>query len=111
MDELREANDIIRALTEEGIPFVHVIADAIGIEKITFNLNDLTKLFRGMEASAKLGRSVYVSPKMVERNFANVATQVTSARHREFASLGEAIAFLQSVDDTLPTPKPVEGKS
>lgn len=113
MDKLREANDKIRALTEEGIPFVHVIADASKIEKINFNLNDLTKLFRGMEASTKLGWSVYISPKMLDRFFASVTTQMTTARHREFATLAEAIAFVQSVDDTLPPlpmPNVIEGK-
>lgn len=112
MDQLSQANDLIRAMTEEGVPFVHVIADATNLEKFTFNLSDLTRLFRGMEASSKLGWSVYVSPKKVERFFANVTTQMTTARHREFATLTEAIAFLQSVDDTLPTlpiPKPETG--
>lgn len=103
MDELRVANDKIRALTEEGIPFVHVIADATNLEKFTFSLTDLTKLFRGMQPSPKLGWSVYISPKMVERFFASVTTQMTTARHREFGTLAEALAFLQSVDDTLPT--------
>jgi hypothetical protein len=113
MEELREANDQVRAMTEQGIQFVHVIADATHIEKISFGLSDLTKLFRGMEPSPKLGWSMYISPKMLDRFFASVTTQMTTARHREFSTLAEAIAFVQSMDETLPTlptPKPVEGK-
>jgi hypothetical protein len=81
---------------------VHLITDSTDVEKVQLGLNDLASVFRDMPASPKLGWSIYISPKMLDRFFASVTTQLTKSRHREFNTLADAIAFLQSVDDTLP---------
>jgi hypothetical protein len=102
IDQVKNANKQIMIMLEEGTPFIHLLTDTTNADKISFSLSDLMSVFRGMPATSALGWSVYVSPKMLDRFFANITTQMSNSRHREFSSLDEAIAFLQSVDETLP---------
>jgi hypothetical protein len=102
IDDVKAGNKKVMVMLDEGIPFVHLITDSTDVEKVQLGLNDLASVFRDMPASPKLGWSIYISPKMLDRFFASVTTQLTKSRHREFNTLADAIAFLQSVDDTLP---------
>lgn len=102
IDEVKAGNKKIMVMLDEGIQFVHLITDSTEVEKIQLSLTDLASVFRNMPASPKLGWSIYVSPKMLDRFFASVTTQMTNSRHREYTSLAEAIGFLRSVDETLP---------
>lgn len=102
IDDVKAGNKKVMVMLDEGIPFVHLITDSTDVEKVQLGLNDLASVFRDMPASPKLGWSIYVSPKMLDRFFASVTTQLTKSRHREFNSLADALAFLKSVDDTLP---------
>lgn len=102
IDDVKAGNKKVMAMLEEGIPFVHLITDSTDVEKVQLGLNDLASVFRDMPASPKMGWSIYISPKMLDRFFASVTTQLTKSRHREFTTLEDAIAFLRSVDDTLP---------
>lgn len=102
IDEIKEANRQIMVMIDEGIQFVHLLTDSTDVDKIVFSLSDLVSAFRGILYVPNLGWSIYVSPKALERFFANVTTQLSQSRHREFGTLDQAIAFLQSVDETLP---------
>jgi hypothetical protein len=109
IDEVKAANKQIMVMLGEGTPFMHLITDSSEVEKIQVSLTDLASVFRNMPSSPGLGWSIYVSPKMVDRFLANVTTQMTNSRHREFPTLAEAIAFLQKMDETLP-PIPIPTK-
>ena len=102
IDDVKAGNKKVMLMLDEGIQFVHLITDSTDVEKVQLGLTDLASVFRDMPSSPKLGWSIYVSPKILDRFFASVTTQMTKSRHREYNSLAEAIAFLQSVDDTLP---------
>ncbi len=111
MSEMKEISVHARKLCEEGIPFVHVISDAAEQGKVDVKLQDVLNFFRGAEVIAKTGWSVYVGKTAMERFIFTIISQFNKNNHRTFATLAEAVAFIQSVDETLPVlPMPGQAK-
>ncbi|MFN8376786.1 MAG: hypothetical protein U0694_28425 [Anaerolineae bacterium] len=105
----RQMLDEARALCEQGTPFVYIISDATEQTATEFRLQDILEVFRESAPPIPgVGWSVYVGPGAIERFFFSVMSQLTSGKHRAFATLEEAIAFVQRQDETLPViPMPV----
>ena len=100
--EVKEASSQTTRMMNSGIKFVHQIANATDIERLSFNLTDLMKSFRGFPASPNMGWTLTVSPNAIHRFISSIVVQMGSSRQRVFNTLEEAIAFLQSIDETLP---------
>ncbi len=101
MDELRVMTAESRRLSEEGIPFVHVLSDTREL-KVDFKVNDFMGLFRGLPPIPTVGWSVHVTDNALHRFFFSLIAQLTSNKTRTFATIEEAIAFIQKADDTVP---------
>jgi hypothetical protein len=101
MDDLRKTTAESRRLCEEGIPFVHVISDTSDL-KVEMKVSDFMEMFRGLPPIPTVGWSVGVTSNSVHRFFFSIVAQLTHNKSRNFATMEEAIAFLQKADDTLP---------
>jgi hypothetical protein len=88
-------------LLENGRPPVHMIVNG-QTERNDISLGDLLTILRTSPASPNLGWFVYVSESKMNRFFGSIGSQITGAQTKSYATLEEAIAFLQHVDQTLP---------
>ena len=102
ISQVHEAAAQSTGMMNTGIKPVHLITNATDIERFTFNLPDIAKSFRGFPASPNMGWTLTVSPHAMHRFFASIVVQMGSSRQRVFNTLEEAMAFLQSIDETLP---------
>ena len=82
----------------EGL--VHIVSDSSNISGMNMGLRDLQKLH--FPNIPNLGWAISISQKPMERFFASVLMQLTNKRGRQFATLDEALHFLQDIDDSLP---------
>jgi hypothetical protein len=101
MDELRVMTAESRRLSEEGIPFVHVLSDTREL-KVDFKVSDFMELFRGLPPIPTVGWSVHITDNALQRFFFSLISQLVHNKTRTFATVEEGIAFLQKIDDTLP---------
>lgn len=101
--EIQSTSIQTKQMMDSGTKFVHMIADSTDVERLTFNLTDLVRSIRGLPTSPNLGWSINVSPNMMYRFMASIISQIASSRQRVFTTLDEALAFLQSMDETLPS--------
>ena len=100
--EIQQLMAQTKDMMDTGTKFVHLVANSADIERLTFNLTDLMKSFRGFPSSPNRGWALSVSPNVMYRFFSSIAAQMSNSRHRVFSTMEEAIAFLQSVDEALP---------
>jgi hypothetical protein len=91
----------VKTLLEQSRPFVHMIVDGQQ-EANDIKLGDLLTILRTSPASPNLGWFIYVSESKMNRFFGSMASQMTGAQTKAFATLAEALAFLQHVDQSLP---------
>ena len=86
---------------------LHTLTDSSGMTGMKMSLRDLQNMnFNGIH---NLGWAILVSPSKINRFFASVITQLSHKRGRQFATVEEAIGFLQEIDDSLPPiPLPVQ---
>lgn len=97
------------ALQEQGNGTVHIVHYADDLHTMTFGLNDIKKMLNLPQVTPNNGWFLFVSADRFKRFTANIAAQFNGGRHREFANIEEAIAFLQDLDDSLgkiPMPTP-----
>ena len=101
------AEDVINSMREAMIlmestqPPVHIIIDG-QTERNDISLSDLLTIMRSSKRSPNIGWAVYVSESKMNRFFGSMASQIGGAQTKSFATLPEAIAFLQRADVTLP---------
>jgi hypothetical protein len=100
IEELREAVASEINVIETSPQTVHFINDSTRQEKITFGLANIKTLLNIPAVQAK-GWHIVVTPHRFNRFIANIAGQFNSTRHREFATIEEAIQFLQEADDSV----------
>jgi hypothetical protein len=91
----------VQTLLAQSRPFVHMIVDGQQ-ETNDIKLGDLLTIIRTSPASPNLGWFVYVSESKMNRFFGSMASQITGAKSKAFATLSEAIEFLQHIDQSLP---------
>lgn len=101
IEELQQVIEDQMAMQTEGISPVHVINDSTHIEKMLFGLADIKKVLNLPHVKGNAGWYVLVSPDRFKRFLANIAGEFSGGRHREFATIQEAIDFLHSMDDSL----------
>lgn len=99
-EELVAQNEDMREYIQNSEHLLHTINDATDTTGTDMNLRDLQKT--QFTDVPNLGWAIYISPSKMNRFFASVITQLTNKRGRQFATLEEALHFLQEVDDTLP---------
>ena len=102
IEMLTELNEAEHATIVQGIPLVHLISDTTKVEKVEVSLKDLHKLAKSFKKPEGMGWYVEVHPSTFNRMISSIALQFAGARHREFATIEDAIAFLQDVDESLP---------
>lgn len=93
-------------LLDKGRAPVHMIVDG-QTERNDISLGDLMTILRASPASPNLGWFVYVSESKMNRFFGSIGSQMTGAQTKSYATLQEAIEFLQHVDQTLPESIPL----
>ncbi len=99
-EELNAQNKDIGEYARQSELLLHTINDGIGVTGTSMGLRDLQNTqFNSLD---NLGWAIYVSPSKMNRFFASVITQLSKKRGRQFATLGEALKFLNEMDDTLP---------
>ena len=99
-EELLAQNEEMREFIQQSEQLLHTVNDATDTTGTDMNLRDLQKTqFTNVD---NLGWAIYISPSKMNRFFASVITQLSKKRGRQFATLEEALTFLQEMDDTLP---------
>jgi len=99
-DDLITHNSVMEEYARVGENLVHIISDSTDVTGMNVGLRDLQKI--RFPALPNLGWAISISPKPMERFFASVMMQLTNKRGRQFATLEEALRFLQEIDETLP---------
>lgn len=99
-DDLHALKAVMEDYIHQSEQLLHMINDATDTTGTDMGLRELQNM---QYANAKnLGWAIYVNPNKLHRFFASVVTQLTGKRGREFATLAEALHFLQEMDDGLP---------
>ncbi len=103
IDELQDINNFIAELMEQSdAPLVHVIVYNHAA-KIPLNVIQLQNVSRPVQGHPRNGWNIFVSASNGLVDFAmNAVSQVFKTRWRQVSSFEEALAFLQSVDQSLP---------
>ena len=99
-EDLEAQNKEMESYIHESEQLLHMINDSTNTTGTDMGLRDLQKT--QFPSVANLGWAIYVSPSKMNRFFATVITQLMGKRGREFATIEEALRFLQDIDDTLP---------
>jgi len=99
-EDLRNNNADMATYVLESEQLLHTVTDATETTGTDMGLRDLQNTqFTSVE---NLGWGIYISPSKMNRFFASVITQLSKKRGRQFATLDEALKFLNEMDDTLP---------
>ncbi len=92
-DQANEANGV-------NGPLVHTITDSLDVTGSKLGLSDIRSMMTQLR-DQKVGWSIFVSDKMIDRLFASIGHQFVGVRHREFATMEEGFEFLENNDPTL----------
>lgn len=99
-EDLRNNNADMQVFVQDSELLLHTITDATETTGTDMGLRDLQNTqFTSVD---NLGWGIYISPSKMNRFFASVITQLSKKRGRQFETLGEALKFLNEMDDTLP---------
>ncbi|MEO8607805.1 MAG: hypothetical protein ABI690_07995 [Chloroflexota bacterium] len=100
-DELDPSNQIIAQYVREGQPPVHVIVDAVQLDKFPMDL----KQFSGSKVYLRepnMGKLVIISKQSVfVRFFASVISQAAHIEMQMFDDMDSGLAYLQRVDGSV----------
>jgi len=99
-DEIAAQNKVMEPYIHQSEQLLHMISDSSDMTGTNMGLRDLQKMH--FANVPNLGWSIYISPRMMDRFFASVITQLMKKRGREFSNLEEGLRFLQEMDETLP---------
>ena len=100
-EDVVNMNRDVQVWLEQCESRIHLIADG-QTERNDISLGDLLTIIRSSPASPKLNWMVYVSQNKMNRFFGGLASQISGANTKSFATLPEAIEFLKRTDLTLP---------
>ncbi len=99
-DDFTALNAAMEEYARMGENLIHIISDSTEVTGMDLGLRDLQKI--RFPDLPNMGWAISISPRQMERFFASVLMQLTNKRGRQFATLEEALRFLQEIDDTLP---------
>jgi hypothetical protein len=85
----------------EGTPLVHHISDGLQIKSIEIRLKTFQLLMKGVPMSEKFGWHIDVTNNPVTRMTSTLVSQFLPVRVRSYATIKEAVRFLQEVDPSL----------
>lgn len=95
LDETLNMRDEANARLGEYGPLVHTITDATGLESYALRLPDMKSMLTSLR-DQRVGWSIFVHPSRAERFMAAVGHHWVGVRHREVATMAEALKFLKS---------------
>lgn len=98
-ESLQMRDDAIAALGEDGA-LIHTLTDARQLDRYTIGLADIQGMLKSLRQQ-RVGWSVFVHPGKMERFFSSIGHHWVGVRHREFATIEDAIVFLKE-DASLP---------
>ncbi|MCB9452103.1 MAG: hypothetical protein H6672_11740 [Anaerolineaceae bacterium] len=98
-ESLQMRDDAIATLGEDGA-LIHTLTDARKLERYTIGFADVQGMLKSLRQQ-RVGWSIFVHPGKMERFFSSIGHHWTGVRHREFATIEEAITFLKE-DTSLP---------
>ncbi len=90
----------LEAMFAEAIPLTHFITDGTLMTESQFGPKELFK--HKVPKASGLGWTIFVDPRKINRFFGGAIAQLAGSRNRQFATLAEALSFLQENDETLP---------
>lgn len=100
LDVSFEMRDTANEIQGEFGDFVHTITDGTEITKQAVDLGTIQQIMQSLR-SQKVGWSLYVSPKGMDRFLSSLAHQFAGIRFQSFATMDEAIQFLRENDESL----------
>jgi hypothetical protein len=101
LEELREAGQRVSEHVLAGTPLVHMVSDFTHVDKFPMNLREVNSMLENPYPE-RFGWMIGITSNTLIRFFGTVVPQLQGARIRMFTSPEEALAFLQSMDDSLP---------
>ncbi len=104
--DLRGLKIVLEEYIAQSEQLIHLISDATDTIRTEMSLKDLQNT--EYADATNLGWAIFVNPNMLHRFFASVVTQLRGKRGREFATMEQALEFLQNIDETLPPMKKPE---
>lgn len=83
---------------------IHVISDTTDVTKNDMGIGDYRRIFAERKDEAERpGWTVTITPSSMERFFGSIALQFLGLRGRQVANIEDALKFLSTSDDSLPT--------
>ncbi|MCA9912436.1 MAG: hypothetical protein KC496_03775, partial [Anaerolineae bacterium] len=98
-ESLQMRDEAIAVLGEDGA-LIHTLTDARQLDRYTIGLADIQGMLKSLRQQ-RVGWSVFVHPGKMERFFSSIGHHWAGVRHREFATIEDAIVFLKE-DTSLP---------
>ena len=103
-EEIDPANQSVAQYVREGQAPVHLIIDALRLDKFPLELKQFSGA-RSYMREPNMGKIAVISKQsVVVRFFASVLTQAAHIEMKMFDTLDEGLAFLRRVDGTLKLP-------
>ncbi len=99
--EIREFSAQIIQCLETGIAPIHFVLDASTLNKFPTNIVILKEAVTFL-GKRQLGWVVIIGGSSIMLTFAQLLMQITPTRYKSVRSMKEALAFLTSVDESLP---------
>lgn len=81
---------------------IHLIIISTRIQENKLRLQDLQALALQFRRQGNVAWRIFVNERRLDRMIASLASQFFMGHARQFATLPEALTFLQEMDDTLP---------
>jgi hypothetical protein len=101
IDESMALRDEANARGGVGAPLIHTLTDSRHLVRSEANLKEMQAAMKTLRIQ-KVGWSVYVNPRPVDRFFVSVFHQIAGIRHFITGSMDDAVRFLVENDSTLP---------
>ena len=92
---------ILEHIEQSGNPLVHVCIDMTAVRDFPNNVSKVQKALTHI-SHPRLGWSIVITESRVIRFVAYMVTQISKARFRAFNTREEVLAFLHTVDATIP---------
>src|SRR5258707_15767491 len=109
IDDFREVHQFNLEQLKVGTAPIHIIIDTTRVEQFDLSLVEFQQVL-GRPTEPTMGWLVLVGNDTMARFLAAITTQFLKTQGRMFSTMGEALAFLQAVDLSLPQPKVSPGE-
>ncbi len=101
VEEMKENNAQLETHLDAAEAPAYILADARDAEKFPFSMSALWDVATG-KPHPKLYWSLNVTPQRMQRFIATLLSQFNRVNSKQFATMEEALEFLQRLDKSLP---------